>query len=66
MRDSWLQDFFGETYPADLSDGLIISDINTKAKLNVGRAMLTCVKCHRMQLQKAVGSPYYTPYEKQG
>jgi len=62
-RDSWIKAFFGEGYPLTGKDSEVIYDIQGRAGDRFGRAVLRCVECNRIYIQKEAYVNEWTCYE---
>ena len=62
-RESWMETFFGEAYPRTEHDSVVILDIRSRAGDRLGRAVLRCVVCNRIYIQKDAYVNEWTCYE---
>jgi hypothetical protein len=65
-RDSWINEFFGEIYPLDLGDALVISDIYCRALLDKGHGVLRCTECGCLHIQTERSQDQWTCFEPRG
>ena len=47
-KADWVRSYFGEGYPADLSDADVVDDIYTKVSHGRGRSVYQCPACGRL------------------
>ena len=65
-KAEWVRDYFGESYPADLSDADVIDDIYTKVSHDKGRFVYQCPECGRLYVQKQGFANEWDCFEKVG
>ncbi len=60
----WMRNYFGDTYPLDLSLAMVIDDIYSKVASEKGHSVLQCPECDRLYLQKEFSTNEWTCFEK--
>jgi len=53
-KAEWVHSYFGERYPADVSDADVIDEIYSKASHDKGRTFYQCPECGRLYVQKQI------------
>src|SRR5262249_14668561 len=62
QRESWLRNFFSSTYPSDLSDQGVVSDIVALHARTFSLSICECSQCGRLQVQRSIGENSYIGY----
>jgi hypothetical protein len=65
-KAEWVRSYFGESYPADLSDADVIDDIYSKISHDKGRPVYQCMKCKRLYVRKQGAANEWDCFEKAG